>query len=210
MEKVDVKFGEWIEEGFNLYKDNIGVLILAALLAVILSAVTFGILAGPMFGGLILITLRMHDKTEPKPEVGDMFKGFQFFLNTFLFVIVWGILLIVAVSILAFVPCLGILLDIVVPFVATTFLMFGLYLIVDRGMDFWPASMASIDKVKTNFWPFLGLSVVAGIIGAIGQIACGIGIIVTLPIQVCILTVAYREVFGGAQGAATSDTAPPE
>jgi hypothetical protein len=48
MEKVEVKFGEWIEEGFNLYKANFGPLVLASLLAILLSSVSFGILTGPM------------------------------------------------------------------------------------------------------------------------------------------------------------------
>ena len=65
-----------------------------------------------------------------------------------------------------------------------------------------PASMESFNKVKTNFWPFLALALVAGIIGSIGQIACGIGVALTLPIQACILTVAYREVYSGAEAPA--------
>ena len=77
--------------------------------------------------------------------------------------------------------------------------MFGMFLIVDKKMDFWPASMESINVVKTNFWPFLGFAVVAAIIGSLGAIACGIGVIFTLPIQGCILAVAYRAVFDGAQ-----------
>ena len=48
MEKVEVKFGEWIEKGFNLYKENIATLILATIVAILLSAVTLGILAGPV------------------------------------------------------------------------------------------------------------------------------------------------------------------
>jgi uncharacterized membrane protein len=74
--------------------------------------------------------------------------------------------------------------------------MFGLFLIVDRQMEFWSASMESINTVKTNFLPFFGLSVVAGLIGALGAIAFGIGIVFTIPIQACILAVAYRDVFG--------------
>ena len=66
-------------------------------------------------------------------------------------------------------------------------------------MDFWPASMESINIVKSNFWPFLGFAVVAAIIGSLGAIACGIGAIFTLPIQVCILAVAYRAVFNGVR-----------
>ena len=73
--------------------------------------------------------------------------------------------------------------------------MFGLFLIVDRQMEFWPASQESINTVKTNFWPFFGVSAVAGFIGSIGAIAFGIGVVFTIPIQGCILTVAYRDVF---------------
>ena len=43
--------------------------------------------------------------------------------------------------------------------------------------------------VKRNFWPFLGFSIVSNLIGGIGAVACGIGVVFTLPIQVCILTV---------------------
>jgi len=48
MEDAEVKFGEWIENGFRLYKENFATLVLASLIAVVLSAVTVGVLAGPM------------------------------------------------------------------------------------------------------------------------------------------------------------------
>ena len=73
--------------------------------------------------------------------------------------------------------------------------MFGLYLIVDKQMDFWPASQESIQTVKMNFWPFLGLSAIASIIGSIGAIAFGVGIVLTIPIQACIIAAAYQEIF---------------
>ena len=52
MQKVDVKIVKWIEEGFNLYKNNFTTLVLAALIALVLSTVTIGILTGPMIAGL--------------------------------------------------------------------------------------------------------------------------------------------------------------
>ncbi len=61
--------------------------------------------------------------------------------------------------------------------------------------------MTSFEKVKTNFFPFLGLFVVSYIIGGIGIILCGIGVILTFPIYVCIISVAYREAFAGTEGA---------
>lgn len=199
MDEVEVKFGEWIEKGFNLYKENFGILVLASLIAVVLSAVTVGVLAGPMFAGVILITLGLLDKKEPKPEVGTLFKGFDYFLDSFLFVILWGLALFVVSIVVGLVPCIGQLASIFVVFVAHAVLMFGLFLIVDKRREFWPASVESFNKVRPNFWPFLGFSVVSNIIGSIGAIACGIGVIFTLPIQACILTVAYRDVFGGSE-----------
>ena len=207
MDKVEVKFGEWFDKRFSLYKENLGTLVLASLIALVLSAVTIGILAGPMLAGIILITLGFFDKKEPKPEVGNVFKGFDYFLNSLLFVIVWGVAVLVVSFILALIPCIGQLASLCVIYAAQTFLMFGLFLIVDKRMEFWPASMESFNKVKTNFWPFLGLFVVTSIIASIGAIACGIGMAITAPIQACILTVAYREVFDGVEKpAAASDT----
>jgi uncharacterized membrane protein len=199
MEKVEVKFGEWIEEGFNLYKANFGPLVLASLLAILLSSVSFGILTGPMMAGLVLVTLKILDQKQPQPSGGEVFRGFDYFLNSFLFFLVWGLIIGLGIAILTVVFCIGLVLAAPIIYVAQAFLMFGLFLIVDREMDFWPASMESINTVKNNFWPLLGLSVVAGLIGGIGGIACGIGVIFTLPIQVCIVAVAYRGVFDGVR-----------
>ena len=33
MDKAEVRFGEWFEKGFNLYKENLGTLVLASLIA---------------------------------------------------------------------------------------------------------------------------------------------------------------------------------
>ena len=209
MEKVQVKFGVWMEEGFNLYKNNFAVLVLASLIGGVLSVATMFILAGPMVAGVLLIAMALFDKQEPKPEVGDLFKGFKYFLNSFLYVFVWGISLIIVSCILSLVPCLGQVAALFAVYAAQAFLLFGLFLIVDRDMEFWPASIKSFETVKTNFWPFLALSIVSGLIGGIGAIACGIGVVITIPIQVCILTVAYRDIFNDDGTAVTAEESPP-
>jgi uncharacterized membrane protein len=196
MQKVQVKFGKWIEDGFNLYKENFKTLVLASIFVVVISTVTIFILAGPMLSGLALVILGLRDKKEPKPEAGMVFKGFDFFVPAFLFIAVWGIGILIASVILGIIPLIGQLASLFVAYAAQAFLMFGLFLIVDRQMDFWSASQESINTVKTNFWPFFGLSAVAGFIGSIGAIAFGIGIVFTIPIQGCILAVAYRKVYG--------------
>jgi hypothetical protein len=195
MQKATVKIGEWIEEGFNLYKNNFGTLVLTAIIALVLTAITIGILAGPMLAGLVIITLQLLRKAEPEPDPGKVFRGFDYFLNAFLFLLVWGIAIFVGSLILQVFPGVGQLISLFFVYAAQAFLMFGIFLIVDKKMRFWPASMESIQTVKTNFWPFLGLSTVASIIGSLGGILLGIGIVLTIPIQVCILAVAYRDVF---------------
>jgi hypothetical protein len=186
------KFGDWIKEGFDIYKNNLG------------------LLSGPMGAGMILIVQKLRDGKQPPPAAGDVFQGFQYFLPSFLFCIVWGVILFVGIMILSFIPCLGQLLSICLCLAAAAFLMFGLFLIVEQKMDFWPASMASIEKVRTAFFPFLGLAVVASILGQIGALACGIGVFVTMPVYFTILAVTYRDVFG--EGAATVEApqAPAE
>jgi uncharacterized membrane protein len=202
MSQVQVKFGEWLEKGFNLYKENFGLLVLATLLALLLSVVSLGILIGPMTAGLFLITLGLIDKSTPKPEAGTLFKGFGFFLNTLLFLLVWGLLIFIASFILALVPCIGTIASMLLGYAMQALLMFSFLFIVDRKMDFWPASMESINLVKTNFWPFLGFGIVCAIISSLGAIACGIGVIFTAPFGYCAVTVAYREITSGPQAVA--------
>jgi len=199
MSQVQVKFGEWLEKGFTLYKENFGLLVLATLVALLLSVFTLGILAGPMTAGLFLITLGLIDKSAPKPEAGTLFKGFGFFLNTFLFLLVWGLLIFIASCILALVPCIGVIASMLLGYAMQALLMFSFLFIVDRKMDFWPASMESINLVKSNFWPFLGFGIVCAIISSLGAIACGIGVIFTAPFGYCAVTVAYREITSGTQ-----------
>ena len=196
MPKVQVKFADWIEMGFNLYKENLVTLVLATIFALVISTVTIGILAGPMIAGLALLILELKDGKAPRPEAGRIFKGFDYFLNSLLFVIVWGLAILIGSLILGIIPLVGQLASLFFVSAVQAFLMFGIFLIVDRRMDFQAASKDSINTVKTNFWPFFGVSAVAGLIGSIGAVAFGIGIVFTIPIQGCILAVAYREVYG--------------
>lgn len=196
MKNAEVHIGEWMEKGFELYKANIVLLIITSFIAVVLSVATFGVLAGPMAVGLYLIILALLDKKGMEPAVGDIFKGFSYFLNSVLFILLWFVITIVGMIVLNVVPFIGNLAGSLFAFAVQVLLMFALFLIGDRKMDFWPASMESINTVMTNFWPFCGLYFISSLIGGLGIIAFGIGIIVTIPIAACIIAVAYRDVFG--------------
>ncbi|MBT3295244.1 MAG: hypothetical protein HN919_13620 [Verrucomicrobia bacterium] len=193
METKEVKFGEWMSQSFDLFKENIGPLILISLVALILSTISMGILAGPMMAGLALVTLQLVDK-QGKPDVSKLFEGFGFFLQSFLFVLVWGVIVAIVAVVVNLVTC-----GLASPLIAVgsmalgAVLMFAPYLIVEKKMDFWPASMESLQMVKANFWPLVGYYLVASIIGSAGSVACGVGMIVTMPISWCMYAVAYRE-----------------
>ncbi|MEW5724027.1 MAG: hypothetical protein AB1896_13035, partial [Thermodesulfobacteriota bacterium] len=104
---TEVKINEWLSEGFTLYKNNFGVLVVASILTVVLSGLTLGVLAGPLAAGLTLMCLRLYDKSGGPVQPGDVFKGFQFFLNAFLFMLVWFLGLLIVGVILSLIPLLG-------------------------------------------------------------------------------------------------------
>lgn len=199
MSGTEARFGTWVEQGFDLYKKNFAVLVLAALIAGALSAISFGLLSGPMAAGMILIVFRLMDGGEPKPQAGDVLKGFEIFLQPFLFMLVWGAILGVVSLLLNMIPCLGTILYLVVVLGASPVFGFGLFLVVDRKRDFWNAAIESFQTLKPSFFPLLGISVVAAIMGSIGAVACGIGVVITMPLYYCIMAHAYRDAFRGPE-----------
>ena len=199
MEPPQVHLSDWFEKGFQQYKENISVLIPATFIALIVSVCSAGILAGPMLSGMLMLTLGLLDGRTPRPKVSDLFRGFGFFLHSFLFVIIWGVVASAGALVLLPLPGVGQLTALFFVYVAQAFLMFGPFLIVDRHMNFRNASVVSFQTVKSNFWSFLSVSAVASVIGSMGGILFGIGVILTAPLQACILTVAYRAVFGSTR-----------
>jgi uncharacterized membrane protein len=208
--RPEVKIGPWIQQGFDLLKAHPGPLILGALLAVALSVVTLGILAGPMAAGLAWVVLGLARGRTPRPGAGEVFKGFGWFLDALVFFVLWMVAAFLGSAILGVVPVLGALLSFAWHWVLQAFLMFALFLIVDRNLGFWPAAWQSVEMVRSNLGPFLGFGVIASLIGSAGVLAFGIGVIVTYPLQVCIVAAAYRELWGEERAeTAPSAQAPP-
>ena len=183
--KVDV--GGWITEAWELYKANFALLCVSTLVAALLGGFTCGVLAGPLWAGVTLILLRVSRKSEPVPQIGDVFKGFDFFLQALLLVVVIGVALMVA----GFVPFVGK----VAVFLLYPLVMFAMCLVVDKKMEFWPAIMASFEKAKGEYVSLLVLFLLASLISSAGAILCGVGVILTAPFSSIICVVAYRHLF---------------
>lgn len=186
--KVDV--GGWITEAWELYKANFGLLFVATLIAGLLGAFTCGVLAGPLFAGVTLIVLRVSRGEQPVPQIGDVFKGFDYFLQALLLVVVLGVVYALA----SMIPFIGAVAGILI----APLVMFAMPLIVDQKMEFWPAILASYEKAKDEYVSLLVVSLLGALISGVGAILCGIGVLLTMPFGVILSVVAYRHLFEGA------------
>jgi hypothetical protein len=73
---------------------------------------------------------------------------------------------------------------------------FATPLVIDRGMNFWDAMEFSRKVVSKHWFAVFGLMLVAGLVAMAGLLACGIGILVTMPIGLVALMYGYDDIFG--------------
>jgi len=205
MKKVAI--GDAISAGWEIYKTNFGLVFLATLLALLLSGVSCGILAGPMSAGLFMVLMRLVRKGDPKPAVGDIFKGFDKFLPTFLLILICGICYQILIALLMLIPIVGWIVAILLMIVYGPIITWALMLVADRNMK-WTEAIGLVLKSTFNgaFTMPLLLGVVAGLIGALGAVACGIGVLFTLPLTSCIYAAGYEQAFGADAAAPVAPT----
>jgi uncharacterized membrane protein len=77
------------------------------------------------------------------------------------------------------------------------FTLFTTIIIVERNVPPIEAIKQSIDIAKNNFVQVLLVWLVAGVIGVVGALACGIGLIVAIPVAALFLVYAYRHLTRG-------------
>jgi uncharacterized membrane protein len=94
--------------------------------------------------------------------------------------------------------------------VISIFTLFTTVAIVDRGLSPIDGIKASIDITKANFVQVLLTWLLAGVIVIVGAIACGIGLIVALPVAALYLVYAYRRLTGGQVAALNPQPLPPQ
>jgi positive regulator of sigma E activity len=72
--------GRCFRDAFEVYKQNLVVLVVAALLVDVLGLLTLLILLGPLCGGLSLLTVRAVRSKERRADLNDLFRCFSKFL----------------------------------------------------------------------------------------------------------------------------------
>lgn len=200
-----VDFGNWYSQGWQFFKANMGFVIgatwLTFLVVGVLSAIPcVGAIASlvlqpPLIGGLWLVLL--NRRRGLPATVGQIFDGFKlFFLQSFL------ANLVMTVFILLGTVCL------ILPgiYLAVSY-VFVLPLVADRRMDFWPAMETSRRVVSKHWFAIFGYGLVTGLISLAGVLACGIGLVFTIPLAFCFFVVAYDAIFSAAP-ASSSPSVP--
>ena len=209
--------GKAFDKGFKLYKENFTTVFVAALIAAVIGGLTCGICGPVMTCGLFAIILTLVRGGETKPTIGEVFSKFNLFLTSLVTAIVIGLLFGLINAALMFVPVVGIIANYAISCIISPAVMCWAYLsIVDRKATIGEAIGSLKLTMEKPFWLFVLVSFVASLIGCIGLIACGIGILFTMPLASCIIVAAYNDMAGGEETAAidtqatvAAEEAPP-
>lgn len=207
IEPVDFKLGDYINKGWEFYKNNFGKLILPMFFVFLLCIIPFvGLMA---VGNFMKFCKRLEEGQNPSAsEIFDFSDFSKYFVITLVLV---GIILVLYIPFLFFMPFLmnresdpnpivfvlmGIyyLFLFVVLFLISIRTFYITPLVTFKGMsDFKEVFKASSEMAKGNYLQIFLFSIVAGFMGMIGMIGCYIGVFLTLPLAYTCYYFAYKD-----------------
>lgn len=175
------EFGGIFTNATNIWKDNLGDLVLVTLVFCLVAWIPFanvGFITGYYRSILKLV------RGQGKPQVGDIFNAWDCFASLL------GLLVLafVAAIILSLIPLLGSLAGMALSIVLAP----GMYAIIDRKIGTIDAIKWSIETIKKDWLNWLLAALVGGVITSIGAIALLVGIIVTIPWGTIITATQYE------------------
>jgi len=77
--KKEFDISKCFSDGWELFKNNMSVLILGYLIVAVISGLTLGVLAGPLLVGYLWMVDRLIKNDPEKPSAGDVLKGMSKF-----------------------------------------------------------------------------------------------------------------------------------
>ncbi len=181
--------GRWISQGWGIVKDDLGGFVLMALVAgalwVVVGFTVIGhfVVGGPLITGMFVATRRRMQ--EGQSELMDLFSGFNYFLD--------ALLLCFLTSLFAFI---GFLLCIFPFFIVCAFYVFPYLFMIDRRLSFWDAMEASRKVAERDIMGYVIFAILLALLNLVGLMLAGVGLLVTVPVTVAAMTVAYRDVVG--------------
>ena len=185
--------GDYVKTGWGLFKQYPGGFVGFCLLYLLIQAAlhsipyvgavaSFAVSTPLLMGNFIVSAKLLHGKT---PEFRDFFAGFQYFLPLLLLSLVAGVFI-----------GIGTLLLIIPGLYLIVAYMFASYLVVDRGLDFWPAMELSRRTVNPRWFGYFAFALLVVLLNLAGAVALGVGLLVTIPLSFCAVTAAYADIFG--------------
>jgi uncharacterized membrane protein len=152
-------------------------------------AVVFGtsLLGSPVYTLLMAGVVKYYLKLirAERPTIGDAFAGFSPLAGQLILLgLVTGILNLIGLA-LCILP--GVYLSVS--------WIFGVPLVIDRGMNFWDAMEFSRKVVGKHWFIIFAFTLVLGLLGICGGVACCVGIFATMPIAMVALLYAYEDLF---------------
>jgi uncharacterized membrane protein len=177
----------WIGQGWELVQRDLGTYVLMAVVMMVVNGAVPLLLSGATTAGFQIAfrrTLRGQ-----KPELGDLFVGFQFFGSTL------GAHIVIAI--LAFI---GALFFIIPGLVVTAMYSFTYLFIVDKRMDLSSAMRASHEVVKQDYVGYTLFLIAIILLNVAGFLCLLVGLLVTIPITFAAIAVAYQDVVGFERG----------
>ena len=182
---ADVTPGRWIGTGWSIVKDDLGNYILITVMALLLAMVGNFIVAGPLIAGLFISVRRRM--LGGRTDLGDLFSGFNLFIDAFLIFILLSIFTII-----------GLIFLILPALVVITIYLFSFAFLVDRKLNFWDAMEASRKLVLQDLLGWVLFVILLILLNLLGLMMAGIGVLVTIPITAGAIAAAYRDVVGFA------------
>ena len=186
MGNTTVKFDivQLFKDAWELFKNNVSPLLggyLIFMVIVMVSGVIYIgplILCGPLSLGMFKM-VRLAVKGEPI-EFSELFSGFQRFLDAFLANLLTTIFTMIGM-IFCILPGL---------FVGLMYMLTYLFMLDDK-LAFWDAMEASRKMVMKNPGQWILLWLALCLFNIVGMLACCVGIILTGPVSLIVITLAY-------------------
>lgn len=211
---VNFRFSDYISEGYKLYRDNFGAIVMASLCMFIMSLIPFCSLLA--FGNFSKFMKRLKDGQSPDPSEVFNFDDFTPYFKLFLILI--GIIFVIELPLfviiygfsnemenpspLFFICYIGYMLFL---FAAVYILMakafYMPYLIsIKKITDIQEAWRTSSQLGTSNILIIIGFILVTSMLAQLGIFLCLIGIVLTLPFHYAAMYVAAEDGVRQAEG----------
>ncbi|MCY0969726.1 hypothetical protein [Chryseobacterium wangxinyae] len=209
----DFNIGRYISEGFTLFKKDIGGFIIATLLAIVMSFIPFCSLLA--VGNFYKICKKVDEGQSV--QAGDIFDftDFWMYFKLFFLILLAVIILMIPVQI-TIIPIIAaakgagenINIAMLLGGMGMWFVLFLLFIFAFTVSLYFVQPIISLHKIqsvrqayllswkiaKKNFFMILIFSIIVGIISQLGIIVCGVGLLFTAPIGICIKYISFKDV----------------